>query len=768
MRRLLNLILVFFVSLTFAQQGDGGTPQGIMHFSKNGIAIPFVSFPQPDIEKLIAEDQINDSSNNAPWRFGFNYETDLNFDNSGEWVTRENGDKVWFLKIVSNEAKTINLTFSNTVIPEGNELYVYAPDRSFVLGKFTEKHIYEGELGTELIPGNEVIVEYLVPFRNTLNKGNINVSKVTHGYRTASEYELKIFGSSKSCNMNVNCPDGAPYKDQRNSVVMLVSGSSGFCTGALINNTAYDGKPYVLTANHCYNQNIASWIFRFNWQSAGCDNPTESPGFMSLSGAELKSRRQTTDFCLVEIMGGLENGTVPETHTPYFAGWDKTDAIPQRTIGIHHPSGDIKKISFDDDAPIVQQVYISGTTSDVDGVFKVTWDRNTVTEGGSSGSPLFNNKGQIIGQLWGGSSGCGNAGTNNAYDFYGRIHKSWEPTASTQANQLKHWLDPNNTAQPSIYGFDPYEELLTYDVVALAILEEENVTCSESFAPKIEIMNKGTSTLTSLEIHYSYNGIADVFNWTGSLATYDIEVVTLPMIVNNSGNNLIQITLVAPNGNPDEDDSDNLLSFSFEAFPEYMAVDFEFYTSCWPEENSWILADDNENTIYSGGNYPTGSNANFLIKEQFCLDNGCYELILLDSQGDGVSGGTYNNCDYFGSMTLTQVSDGTILAHLAEEDGNFGYEISYNFCINEADLSDKGELMEVAVFPNPSYGEFNVVMAFPGEKELVLTNLEGRIITFAKTAEEFFTINETNLSSGIYLLTVSNASGSTTKKLVIQ
>ena len=108
---------------------------------------------------------------------------------------------------------------------------------------------------------------------------------------------------------------------------MLVSGSSGFCSGALINNTQNDGKPYVLTANHCYS-NPANWIFRFNWQSESCSNPGTSPSFQSLSGAVLRSRRTPSDFCLVEITGGLVNGTVPLDYNPFSPGGTTLEPYP--------------------------------------------------------------------------------------------------------------------------------------------------------------------------------------------------------------------------------------------------------------------------------------------------------------------------------------------------------------------------------------------------------------------------------------------------------
>jgi hypothetical protein len=158
----------------------------------------------------------------------------------------------------------VNLSLNDVKLPEGNELYVYNPDKDFILGKFTANHLYEGELGTELVPGQTAIVEYYIPAANRDLANGLTIYRVTHGYRTAAEYHEKAFGSSGSCNMNVNCADGAPWVDQRNSAVMLVSGGSGFCSGALINNTQNDGKPYVLTANHCYSS-PTSWVFRFIW-----------------------------------------------------------------------------------------------------------------------------------------------------------------------------------------------------------------------------------------------------------------------------------------------------------------------------------------------------------------------------------------------------------------------------------------------------------------------------------------------------------------------
>ena len=220
----------------------------------------------------------------------------------------------------------------------------------------------------------------------------------------------------------------------------------GFCSGSLINNTLNDGTPYVLTANHCYS-NPTSWIFRFNWESNGCTNPNSSPSFESLSGATLRAKRTPSDFCLVEITGGLVGGTVPPAYNAFLAGWNNQDTAPNTTVCIHHPSGDIKKIAFDDEAAISVQAMGS---SENNSSWEVHWDRNTTTEGGSSGSPLFDQDKRIIGQLWGGGASCWNL---NAPDYYGKLSSSWEPSGSSNNAQLKFWLDPNNSGVGAIDGF---------------------------------------------------------------------------------------------------------------------------------------------------------------------------------------------------------------------------------------------------------------------------------------------------------------------------
>lgn len=754
-------IAFLFTTITTAQQGDGGSPNGFSFILKKEKSIDVRTFTQPDIEQLRAEDRINDSLRNGPWRFGYNHNVSLDFDNSGTWFANPKGDQIWLLKINAEKAKTINLSFVNTSIPEGNELYVYNEDKSFILGEFNQNHIYDGQLGTELVPGEVVFVEYFIPAINSDNRGNVEISRVTHGYRTAGEFQEKAFGSSGSCNMNVNCPDGSDWVNQRNSAVMLVSGGNGFCSGALINNTLNDGTPYVLTANHCYS-NPANWVFRFQWQAANCSNPGSSPSFESLSGATLRARRTPSDMCLVEITGGLINGTVPQSHTPYFSGWNNSNTAPTSTVSIHHPSGDIKKISFDDNP--ASAVQAMGST-EPNSSWQVVWDRNTTTEGGSSGSPLFDQDKRIIGQLWGGGASCFNL---SAPDYYGRVHNSWNPSGSANNEQLEHWLDPNGSGTSAIDGYDPYSNPVDYDAAVTEIIGADGTICGDAAYPSVTIRNNGQQTLTSVDIEYSYNGTPQTINWTGNLTTLQSETVTLPFFGAQNGNNTLDVTVSNPNGQTDQDLNNNSLSSSFIAVIEGEVILMDLVLDCYAEEVSWRVEDGQGTVLYSGSGYENPGNTTLEVNESFCLLEGCYDFILEDSYGDGVNGSQWNQCDFDGSMELTRQSNGAVLAELLEADADFGSSITFPFCAENTAGIEEFDASDVLVYPNPSNGNFIVSVNVEGQKTIVITDLAGKIVEIVNTTDNTIAINNPKLTAGVYLVKTNTLKGQITKKLIVK
>ena len=767
MNQLFTFVLfsVFTASISFAQvQGDGGFPKTFKN-NLNTKDIETWLFEKPDIAALQAEDLLNDPKGNAPWRFGHNNYTSLNLNNSGTWIETASGAQIWQLVLTCEEALTVNLSFTETKIPEGNELYVYNPEKNFILGSFNENHIYNGELGTELVPGNTVIVEYFIPEGNPF--GMININTVTHGYRTAAEFSEKAFGSSGSCNMNVNCPDGDSWVNERNSTVMLVSGSSGFCTGALINNTLNDGKPYVLTANHCYSD-PTNWIFRFNWQAENCNNPGSQPSFLSLSGSTLRSRRTPTDFCLVEITGGLTNGTVPASHGPFFAGWDNTGDIPSTTVCIHHPSGDIKKIAFDDDAASISQQM--GST-EANSTWTVSWDRETTTEPGSSGSPLFDQNHRIIGQLWGGGASCSNL---SSPDYYGRISVSWEPPGSNTTNQLKHWLDPNTLGAGFVDGFDPSGAAATaFDAGVSGASLAETAVCGTEYTPSFNLSNPGSETLTSAAITYSIDGGANQsYSWTGSLSQYQSETVSFPAVTLASGSHSFNVEVSAPNSESDENANNNVANttITIEDIPETAVyVTVSLLTDDYASESYMEITNGAGTVIWSGGNENVAGNfgtgdADPDADPTDPLENNtqyewdvplssveCYSFSAYDYYGDGIDSEQWGGTN--GAIELLNNFGGLIYSL---EDVNFGGDETSIFKNGLVNIKDQGSTY-LNVYPNPA-SDFIVIQTPRIGSAYEVTDLSGKTIASGKIDSSKQQLKTNSWASGSYLVKISHLS----------
>lgn len=769
-----SFFLSFFLLLslvTFSQQGDGGLPKTfkeVVDYNKIDKRV----FDEPNIAALKIEDSLTDNSGTAPWRFGFNNNTNINISNSGTWINLPNGDRIWQLVVVCKNALTINLTFSQTVIPSGNELYVYNPSKDFILGKFTASHLYNGELGTELVPGEITIVEYFVPKGSSI--GNINICSVTHGYRTPNEFLLKAFGGSGACNVNVNCPEGAAWTQQRNSVVMLVSGSNGFCTGALINNTLNDGKPYVLTANHCYS-NPATWIFRFQWESTSCINPSTSPTFQSLSGAVLRAQGTPSDFCLVEITGGIVNGTVPAAYTPYFSGWDNTETISPSAVCIHHPSGDIKKIAIENNA-LISTSFGGSPSNSHWGV--LSWDLG-VTEPGSSGSPLFNQNRRIIGQLHGGASACG---ASVLSDEYGKVSVSWNPAGSTTSGQLKHWLDPNNTNASFIDGYDPSNApTITLDAGLSNSTFIQTSLCGSNYIPNVTISNGGSQTVTTAVISYSIDGgTAQNYNWNGSLAQFQTQAINLPPVQLLPGNHTFSATVSQVNNGVDELSINNATNTQFLATAISQTSDLlkvTLLTDNYSSETYMEVLSSNGTVVWFQGNEsfagtygtnntpgPTDPTSPLLDNTTYNWDvplslNDCYTFKIYDYYGDGLSGFIAD-----GSLSLANHNN---INFYTLSTPNFGAELGIVFKNISTIGIVESENQELNVFPNPA-NDLLFINLPSSAKQISIVDIYGKLIYSEPALFESHELKISSLASGTYWLKVDLTNGRTALKRFIK
>ncbi len=413
--------------------------------------VPVALMPHLDNAALFAAEMNHRAPGIAP-RFAEPIEVSISPTTDGHWEQLANGKSLWRLRIRSAGAKSLNLGFTKYAMPAGGSLILYSPDYQTVMGPFTPSDNEEHEqLWTPVLPGEELVVEVQLP-THSQSALQLELKYVNHDFIGFTEM------ASGSCNLDVICgaADGwaivDQYRDIIQSVAVISTGGSTFCTGFLVNNARQDCTPYFMTANHCgINAGAApSLVAYWNFQNSTCRQP-DSPasggnGNGQLNdfntGAVLRATGASSDFTLVEL-----DDPVSETADAFFAGWSAEDFAPTDTvICIHHPNTDEKRISFEFDPTFIANY--NSTTPNPAGTHLTVldWDIGT-TEGGSSGAPLFNRKKQVVGQLHGGAAFCG----NNLQDSYGWFHISWEG-GGTPANSLKTWLDPDNTGIITLDG----------------------------------------------------------------------------------------------------------------------------------------------------------------------------------------------------------------------------------------------------------------------------------------------------------------------------
>lgn len=486
MLKYLLLLGIFMSSVQAlkAQISEGGLPIGLQKVIASKAAPfqyapPVFSVMKPDIAAAKSEDAARDSK--EAYRVGLNVPVSITMNNSGTWTLLPDGTKVWRLVISARDAMALGLYFSDEVhIPAGGKLFAYNENGKQVLGAYTSAT--DRFQAMEMVQGEKIYLEYSAPAW-VQETPVFNVNEVVYFYRGVEEH-VNAFASeavqqkAASCQVDVACSEGTAWANQIKSVVHYTfnDGTGTYvCSASTINNTANDCKPYILTAWHCgervAGQSISSWVWYWQYQKTTCatggaNGNDPSKGSKTMTGGNVRASSGNgtlnnppsqyevagSDFYLVEL-----NSQPPASYQAYYAGWDRSNTASANGVSIHHPSGSAKKIST------YTQSLSSGAFNGgaANAHWRVNWvataNGNGVTEGGSSGSPIFNSSGRIVGQLTGGGSACTANGAGqgtgpNQADLYGKMYTNWDLNGTANNARLKPWLDPNNTGATSIDG----------------------------------------------------------------------------------------------------------------------------------------------------------------------------------------------------------------------------------------------------------------------------------------------------------------------------
>ena len=583
------LIACILFSNLNSQISKGGLPYSF----KNGHIISLNShIISPPSNNEIQSAATNDKTS---YKVGILLNSSISLINNGKWIQNSDGSRSCFLKIESSYALGLSLYFKEFFLPEGSELFIYNENKKHIIGKFNSITNNINQLThTQIVQGDKIIIEYYEP-KNTIETLKVEIEKIGYYFRGFEDYlnPFQSFNDNTSvsnradfCQVDVACsPENIGWSEQIDAVVHFTYTDPNFiyvCSGSVINNTNQDCKPYILTAWHCgeptANLNLNGYTWYWNYQKTSCQpnsnssNPSKgnqtmingmvkaTSGSGTLNNPPASNQVAGSDFTLIEL-----NSAIPTTYNAFYAGWDRGN-LSSSGVGIHHPDGSAKKIS-------TYTSNLSSTTYN-GGAFNAHWNvywtatinGHGITEGGSSGSPLFNQNKRIVGQLSGGTTFCS---TPNTPDLYGKFSTNWTNNGTSAQSQLEPWLDPNGINLSYLEGtYSPCGgnslgcdiSLFTDSITEGEVLDFYGSTNANSanWSWNFDVAGLGGVTPTSsnnqnpTSILFSNSGLFDVrLTVTSGQSNCTVDTVIKVIPIDNTGilNSHFEEILIFPNPN---------------------------------------------------------------------------------------------------------------------------------------------------------------------------------------------------------------------------
>ena len=157
------------------------------------------------------------------------------------------------------------------------------------------------------------------------------------------------------------------------------------------------------------------------------------------------------------------------------------------------------------------------------------------------------------------------------------------------------------------------------------------------------------------------------------------------------------------------------------------------------------------------------NNTNY--RDTLNLGFGCYQLILEDSDGDGLS--FWANNDGAGFARLRTLTNSTIV----NLQGDFGKSLIYNFTVDfPLSYNEINNFNEIAIYPNPASKQFVVEGKNMFTSSINVYNKLGQPVFVPNTIENNkIKFDSSNLPTGLYFVVFNDVNGTTqTKKVQIE
>lgn len=438
------LLLLFIAATTLTTQArQGQTPSSYRVPSQPLAQVADLEVPPIDTLTLRSK---HAPSPSTPIQFAEPFDLQVSTDTDGTWEVLQDGSLLWRLRISAPGATDLNFGFGYVDLPEGASLHILSEDHDYYQGPYTSEDIMEHrEFWTPVVPGDRAVLELHLP-ADTTTLPELWLSRIGCGFNDLFKLSPEK-GDQQTCNNDVVCSIADPWREQIRSVARYTRSGLFLCTGTMMRDVPTTLRSFFLTADHCgiTSANDSSVVIYWNYESPSCGAHSGGSLSQNQTGSTLLASKRDVDVCLIEL-----DSTPNPAFNVFYSGWDRSGTPATGCVGIHHPAGGEKSISFNDDTLISAdsciQLISNNTHWDVD-----NWESGT-TEGGSSGSGIWDDNSKLlVGTLSGGTADCANP---NAPDCYGKFSAAWG-SGSSAAERLRDWLDPTNTGAVTLQGVDP-------------------------------------------------------------------------------------------------------------------------------------------------------------------------------------------------------------------------------------------------------------------------------------------------------------------------
>lgn len=437
LRLIFTIIIATLFLSSHAQISFGGFPTtSHTRALRNADIVPSISVT-PDTTEDIEDNQ-------------FAYQIKENIDITKEAAASILGDVIIYrLLIHSDNAESINLIFEPITLPDNAKMFLFRPDGGEIYGAYTNKSFAGNVFATTPVSGDSIMIQCEVPIASSDSFSAI-ISSVNTGFDQLRA--LPAIGKAQYCETDIICQNEG-VEDQSRAACLIIINGTKYCSGTLIA-TNNDSESYVLSSAHClrdisttiYDSTLAQkCVFYFGYNTPICETRIVSSYEKSISGSKVASSHQGKDMLLLKL-----SQRPPVDYMTYESGWNVELAPRGPVTCIHHPNGDLMKISISESNPYPISFAVDGLTEDAHWQIDV-WDTG-ITEGGSSGAPLYDANGLIIGALSGGNSFCNTRGD----DKFWRLNNVWDDASSTPAD-IMSILDPSLSGITKLKGKETNE-----------------------------------------------------------------------------------------------------------------------------------------------------------------------------------------------------------------------------------------------------------------------------------------------------------------------